>query len=78
MENLVDTHYPDRTRNLEGVCLDDFVANYTASGEDKSGHKMYRKLGKPKLVNHYIFDPQKKEDRVKYYNSLILLCSFPG
>ena len=34
---------------------------------------MYRKLGKPRLVNHYIFDPQKKEDREKYCYSLILL-----
>ena len=31
MDNLVGNHYPDRPQNLEGVCLHDFVANYTAS-----------------------------------------------
>ena len=49
------------------------VAKYTASGKDKSGHKTYRELQKPRLVNHYVFDPQKNEDREKYYYSLILL-----
>ena len=49
------------------------MANYTASGKDKSGHKTYRKLQKPRLVNHYVFDPQKNEDGEKYYYSLILL-----
>ena len=38
MDNLVGNHYPDRPQNLEGVCLHDFVAKYTASGKDKSGH----------------------------------------
>ena len=73
MDNLVGNHYPDRPQNLEGVCLHDFVAKYTASGKDKSGHKTYRELQKPRLVNHYVFDPQKNEDREKYYYSLILL-----
>ena len=73
MDNLVGNHYPDRPQNLEGVCLHDFVANYTASGKDKSGHKTYRELQKPRLVNHDVFDPKKNEDREKYYYSLILL-----
>ena len=73
MDNLVGNHYPDRPQNLEGVCLHDFVTKYTASGKDKSGHKTYRELQKPRLVNHYVFDPQKNEDREKYYYSLILL-----
>ena len=70
IDNLVGNHYPDRPQNLEGVCLHDFVA---ASAKDKSGHKTYRELQKPRLVNHYVFDPQKNEDREKYYYSLILL-----
>ena len=73
MDNLVGNHYPDRPQNLEVVCLHDFVANYTASGKDKSGHKTYRKLQKPRLVNHYVFDPQKNEDREKYYYPLGIL-----
>ena len=73
MDNLTGNHYPDRPQELEGVCLHDFVANYTANGKDKSGHKTYRKLQKPRLVNHYVSDPQKNEDREKYYYSLILL-----
>ena len=48
------------------------MANYTANGKDKTGHKTYRKLQKPRLV-HYVFDAQKNEDREKYYYSLILL-----
>ena len=66
MDNLVGNHYPDRPQNLEGVCLYDFVTKYTASGKDKSGHKTYRELQKPRLVKHYGFDPQKNEDREKY------------
>ena len=73
MDNLVGNHYPDRPQELEGVYLHDFVANYTANGKDNSGHKTYRELQKPRLVNHYVFDPQKNEHREKYYYSLILL-----
>ena len=39
VDNLVGNHYPDRPQNLDKVCLHDFVANYTANGKDKSGHK---------------------------------------
>ena len=53
MDNLVGNHYPDRPRDLEDVCLHDFVANYTANGKHKSGHKTYREPQKPRLVNHY-------------------------
>ena len=73
MDNLVENHYPNRPQNLEGVCLHDFVAKYTASGKDKSGHKTYKELQKLRLVNHYVFDPQNNEDRGKYYYSLTLL-----
>ena len=73
MDNLVGNHYPDRPQNLERVCIHDFVSKYTASGKHKSGHKKYRELQKPRLVNHYVFDPQKNEDREKYYYFLILL-----
>ena len=73
MDNLVGNHYPDRPQNLERVCLHDFVANYTANGKHNSGHKTSRELQKPRLVNHYVFNPQTNEDREKYYYSLILL-----
>ena len=49
------------------------MANYAASGKDKSGHKTYRELQKPRLVHHNVFDPQKNEDREKYSYSLMLL-----
>ena len=51
------------------------MAKYTASGKDKSGHKTYRELQKPRLVNHYVFEPQKNEDR-KTTTILSSFCLF--
>ena len=49
MDNLVGNHYPDRPRDLESVCLHDFVANYTANGKEKVDTKRIGSLKSPGL-----------------------------
>ena len=72
-ESLLDDFYPKRPEELKDVCLFDFVKWYVKSGTDASGNRQYRKLLKPKIVNHKIFDPNKPEQREDYYYSLLLL-----
>ena len=72
--NLLDTYYPQRPNDLEDICLYDFVANYNYCGTDsRTGERQYRKLTKPRLPNHRLFDPEKEDQRQGYYYSLILL-----
>ena len=63
-DNLVDTFYPQRPDDMEDVCLYEFVAQYTKSGVDEDGNRVYRKLGKPILPNHKIYNPSKEKERV--------------
>ena len=70
-EDLFSTHYPKRPDDLDDVCLHDFVANYDWYGKDQNGDRKYRKLSKPRLVNHKLYDPGRSEQ--DYYYSLILL-----
>ena len=72
-ENLYSNYYPDRPEELQDLCLHDFVANFDWYGKDSKGQRKYRKLGKPRLVNHKIFDPEKEDHREDYFYSLILL-----
>ena len=55
-DNVVDAFYPQRPAKLEHVCLYDFIAQYEFQGIDDQGQRVYRKLGKPKLPNHKVFD----------------------
>jgi len=72
-ENLLDDFYPKRPEALKDVCLYDFVKFYCKSGTDSSGNRLYRKLMKPKIVNHKLFDPNKPEQREDYFYTLLLL-----
>ena len=72
-DNVIDTFYPQRPRHMEDVCLYDFVAEYTKCGLDKDGKAVYRKLCKPVLPNHKIYNPNKDDERKSYYYSLLLL-----
>ena len=72
-DNLVDTYYPQRPQEQEDVCLYDFVANYEWQGRDDDGNRKYRKLSKPRLPNHKLFDPENEDQREDYYYSLVLL-----
>ena len=72
-ENLYSNYYPDRPEELQDLCLHDFVANFDWYGKDSKGQRNYRKLGKPRLVNHKIFYTEKEDHREDYFYSLILL-----
>ena len=72
---MIDTFYPQRPRELEDVCLYDFVASYDWQGLDDQGRRKYRKLAKPRLPNHKLFDPENESQREDYYYSLVLLLS---
>ena len=74
-DNLIDTFYPQRPSELEDVCLYDFVANYVLQGVDNHGKRKYRKLMKPKLPNHKLFDPGNENQKEDYFYSLVLLFS---
>ena len=59
------------------MCLYDFIAQYEFQGIDDQGQMAYKKLGKLKLPNHKIFDPEIESQREDYYYSLVLLfCPF--
>ena len=74
-DNVLDIFYPQRPASLENICLYDFVAKYEFQGVDTSGQRVYRKLTKPKLPNHKIFDPENENQRQEYFYSLVLLFS---
>ena len=59
---------------MEKVCLYDFVSEYDRCGQDDSGRYKYRKLSKPRLPNHKLFDPNKENGR--YYSLLLLFVPF--
>ena len=71
--NLLGIFYPHRPAHLDDLCLHDFMANYDYYSKDANALRKYRKLQKPRLVNHKLFDPEKEEQRQDYLYSLILL-----
>ena len=71
--NIIDDFYPARPDELEDVCLYDFVKWYVLSEVDSSGNRKYRKLLKPRLPNHRLYDPAKPDQQEDYYYSLLLL-----
>ena len=71
--NIIDDFYPARPNELEEVCLYDFIKHYAYCGSDSSGNRKYRKLIKPHLPNHRLYDPSKENERESYYFSLLLL-----
>ena len=61
-ENLHSNFYPNKPKQLEDMCLHDFLANYDFYGKDANGNRNYRQLTKSRLVNHKIFDPEKENE----------------
>ena len=49
------------------------MAYYDWQGKDDNGKRKYRKLTKPRLPNHKLFDPENEAQREDYYYSLLLL-----
>lgn len=70
---MVDIFYPARPKELENVCLYDFVQWYAYSGTSSDGTRDYKKLKKPLLPNHKLFDTSNENQREDYYYSLMLL-----
>ena len=71
--NLVDHYYPQRCQEMENVCLYDLVKDFDRSGIDSKGQHTYRKLTKPHLPKHKLYDPSRENEREDYYYSLLLL-----
>ena len=71
--NMLDTYYPHRPTQLDQVSLYDFIANYEFAGLIKDGQSEYRKLNKPHLPNHRLYDPTKDSEVNEYNYSLLLL-----
>ena len=71
--SLIDVHYPNRPDRLSAMCLHDFSKHIDWYHKDKNGAKTYRRLTKPRVVNHPVFDPNRKEQEEDYYYCLILL-----
>ena len=61
--SLIDNFYPTRPSELEKVCLYDFVAHYKYDGTDKNGERKYRKLTKPVLPNHKIYEQHNEQPK---------------
>ena len=57
-DNLIDSYYPHRPRDMENICLYNFLANYEWYGKNDNGDRKYSKLTKPLLLNHKLFDPE--------------------
>ena len=73
VDNVISTHYPNRPDSLDEVCLHDFVSEYDYYHMDSAGNRTYRKLTKPKFINHKIYDPNNPEQREDYFYALLLL-----
>ena len=74
--NLLDDFYPKRPEALKNVCLYDFVKFYVKTDTDASGNRQYKKLMKPKIVNHKLFDPkQTRAARRLFLYSLAVVCA---
>ena len=73
-DNLIDSQRP---RDLENICLYDFVANYEGYGRNDNGDRKYSKLTKPRLqtINCLILKRKIKEKitTTLSYCSLFLL-----
>ena len=69
-DNLIDTFYPQRPANLENVSMTLWLTTIGVNGNRK-----YRKLTKPRLPNHKLFDPENEAQREDYYYSLLLLLT---
>ena len=68
MEDIASCNYQNKPDDLEDLSLHDFVANYDSHSKDSQGRHIYRKVTKPRLVSHKMFDPKKD-----YFYSLLLL-----
>ena len=71
--NIINDFYPKIPDELEDICLYDSVQWYPNSETDYHGDRKYRRLNKPCLANHKIYDHGKEDQREDYYYCLLLL-----
>ena len=73
--NLVDTYYPNRSDELEDVCLYDIVANYSCHHTNVKGVKqtVFIRRNKSVIPNHKLYDLRNENQREDYFYSLIML-----
>ena len=72
-DKVVDTFYPQRPAELEHVCLHDFIAHYEFQGIDDQGQRVYRELGKPKLLNLTLRSKTRERTIITKYGSTLYI-----
>ena len=72
-ESFAHHAYMHNSKPTDGAISPIFQKWVTYDGTDKNGEQKYRKLTKPVLPNHNIFNPLKEEERESYYYSLMNL-----
>lgn len=72
-ENMVKNIYPEKPKDMENVCLYDFVKFYVCSGRDDNNKRRFSKQHKPIIPNHVVYHPEKDGQQDAYYYSLLLL-----
>ena len=78
MNNLIDKFYPKRPTDMEEICLYEFVVWYAKSGMDTAGNIAYRKLTKPVLPSHTIYNPKQRSGaRVFLLFTPATVCTVP-
>ena len=65
---LIEDHY-----QLGHTCLYDFVRHIYWVHQDE---KNYRRLTKPRVPSHRVYNPEKPEQTDDYYYSLVLFVPF--
>ena len=73
--NLVDTYCPNRSDELEDVCLYGIVANYSCHHTNVKGVKqtVFIRRNKSVIPNHKLYDLRNENQREDYFYSLIML-----
>ena len=73
--NIIDDIYPKRPKELEYVCLYEFIqwCNRYGIGHSTGYTKCVKRL-KPILFNHRLFDTSKEDQVNAFCYSLLLLC----
>ena len=70
---LIEDHYPARPDSLNDMCLYDFVKHIDWNHKNHKNEKTFRRLHKPRVPNHPLFDPERPDQTDDYYYSLVLL-----
>ena len=70
VSTLIEDHYPARPDSLNDLCLYDFVKHIDWNHKNE---KTFRRLQKPRVPNHPLFDRERPDQTDDNYYSLVLL-----